>query len=293
MFGSGFLRGGSTWHEYFDTLPPGKFQTWEDNFDASRYVADITVPVLGVTGTNDNCYYLPRFMATLRAIKPTPDLLLRPNLDHKIDDVARNGYYKWLAVHLKGRHAGSPPSLEAMRVEATDEGVRLYVQPRGQVSVKGADVCYGEVGNIGWTNREWTKVKCAADKTKSWWSAEFALPSQIAYAFATAHFADGSVLSTPVHSIARARIGKTMVALNAPFMYKDSLLVEAHHFGSLVGAEVQPDASAERVTLSREGRQADCSARRLGELYFVQLRDASEQLGGIVAFEDGRTTITM
>ncbi len=293
MFGSGLLRGGSTWHDYFDRLPADEFQQWEDNFDASRYVADITVPVLGLTGTNDNCYYLPRFMSTLMAIRPTPDLLLRPNLDHKIDEVAREGYYKWLAVHLKGTNAPSPPGLQAWRVIGIDKGVRTYIQPRGRVGVARAEVCYGEVGDIGWTNRRWKTVRAVPDRTRSWWVADIPLPSQITYAFATVYFVDGSVLTTPVNSLACARIDNSMVALYAPLMYTGPLRVEAHYLAGVVNAAIKPDPTSARVALFRDGRKAELNARRLGALYFVGLREVCEQLGGQVGFNGQHTTVVL
>jgi len=197
IYGAGLLWDGSTWHDYLRKLPEGEFRLWEANFDPSRYVPDIRVPVLGVTGTNDNCYYLHRFLRTLRAIQPTPDLVLRPNLDHKIDDTARSACFRWLAVKLKGDHAKAPPRLAGLKIEATARGARVSVQAGGQVAVRRAEVCYGPVGDVGWTNREWRTVKCSPDRYAAWWSADIPLPTQITYAFASVQFADGSLLSTP------------------------------------------------------------------------------------------------
>ena len=284
LYGAGFLRGGSTWHQYLDRLPPEDLRAWEDNFDASRYVADIKVPVLGVTGTNDNCYYLPRFMQTLRAIKPTPDLLLRPNLDHKVDDAAKKGYYRWLAVHLKGENAASPPGIQSLRMAAGEREVRLYVQPKGRVAVSAAHIIYGQVGTAGWTNRRWNSVRCVADKSRSWWSAEVPLSTQTMYAFANVHFTDGSVVSTPVHTVGMARIGGRMIPVHAPFMYDGPLLVEAHYLAGVTEATAQPAASAARVRLSRNGRQVTCDSRRVGALHYISLREAAEGLGGIVVW---------
>lgn len=292
MYGAGLLWDGSTWHDYLRKLPAGEFRLWEENFDPSRYVPDIRVPVLGITGTNDNCYYLHRFLRTLRGIQPTPDLVLRPNLDHKIDDAARAACFRWLAVQLKGDNAQGPPRLNGMKVEASSAGVRVSVRAGGRVSVRRAEVCYGAVGDVGWTNRQWRTVKCEPDRYAAWWSADIPLPTQITYVFCNVHFTDGSALSTPVHSVGKAVINRQEFALDAPFMYDGSFLVEAHAFAGFVGGTVE--ASPEGATLIRRGeRQARCNAHRLGNLSFVGLRDACEQLGGVVMLQDGRPRVRL
>jgi dienelactone hydrolase len=292
IYGAGLLWDGSTWHNYLRKLPEGEFRLWEANFDPSRYVPDIRVPVLGVTGTNDNCYYLGRFLRTLRAIQPTPDLVLRPNLDHKIDDTARSACFRWLAVKLKGDHAKAPPRLAGLKIEATAKGARVSVQAGGQVAVRRAEVCYGPVGDVGWTNREWRTVKCSPDRYAAWWSADIPLPTQITYAFASVQFADGSLLSTPVHSVATAVIDGKSLALDVPFMYDGSFLVEVHALANFVGGRVEVSPGG-AVLLSRGDSQARLNPHRLGDLCYVGLRDACEQLGGVVGFRDSKAQISL
>ncbi len=293
LFGSGLLWEGSTWHDYFTKLPEGEFQVWEDNFDASRYVSDISVPVLGVTGTNDNCYYLHRFMRTMRGIDPAPDLLLRANLDHKVDDAAHEAFYKWLDAQLKDAHEDSPPSLKSLRIEATRDGVSVAINAGGKIAVRRAEVCHGEVGGSGWTNRRWKTEKCKLGPRRTWWTAEVKLSAPLTYLFATVHFEDGSALSTPVHSIAQVMINGRLVALDTPFMYKDCLMAEAHWLAGLIDAEVAVDDQAGVATLTRAGKRARCEARPIGALRYIELRDACQKLGGIVAFEDGRAVISL
>lgn len=289
LYGAGYLRDGSTWCDYFKKLPQRDFDTWEANFDSSRYVQDITVPVLGVTGTNDNCYYLEQFLRTQSNIRPTPQLLLLPNLDHKINPQAKDAYYCWLRAQLLGKPS-RPPVLNGLRVQATQRGIRMFVLPGGQVPVTGAEICYGMVGNVGWTNRRWQTVRCDVDAGKCWWSAEFALPSQVAYAFATVHFADGSMLSTPVHSLSRVVINNRAYALDVPRPYEGPVQTEAYQLAGLLGAQITHDTSAGKVALSLNGKEALLPAQKLGELLFVQLRPATEQLGGKISWKKGDGT---
>lgn len=293
LYGSGYLWGGSTWHAYFERLAKGEYQRWEDNYDASRYVGDIRVPVLGVTGTNDNCYYLDRFVRTLSHIQPTPDLLLRPNLDHKIDEVAKHALYEWLDVQLKGT-VRRPPTLQGFRSQATPTGLRLFVYPGGQADVSRVEVCYGETGSqgIGWTNRTWRTVLCIPDTQRSWWSGEIVPPTQVTYAFATVYFGNGSVLSTPVHSVSRLTFGGRVYPVDLPLMVNSPMRIEARLFAQLAGASFIDGPEAGKVTLERSGKQAVLEARRLGDLRFVKVREATEDLGGKVSWDpSGKTGI--
>ncbi len=292
-YGSGFVRGGSTWHDYIENrrnLPEAEVESWEDHFDASRYVADIKIPVLGITGTNDNCYYLGQFQRTLSAIEPVPDLILRPNLDHKIDPTAHEAVYKWLNARLQnpGR---TPMSLADLDIRGTEGGVRVSVRAAGSWPVVGAEVCYGPVGgNIGWTTRRWTPVPCAPVSNRSWWTADFALPTQLTLAFATVYFRDGAMLSTPVHTLARARLDGKPIALQTPTIYDGTVQVEAHAFAAAAGTELALEPTGRQVTLSRNGKQATLPAQRLGELAFIGFRQACQGLGGTVDYrKDGST----
>lgn len=293
LYGSGYLRGGSTWHSYFDRLPEEEFDAWEANFDASVYVADISVPVLGVTGTNDNCYYLNRFMRTLQAIQPTPDLILRANLDHKVDDVARDGYYKWLAVKLRGEHAASPPALGGWRTAAVDGGAKVGVRGKGAVAVKKAEVWYGEVSNVGWTDRRWRRAPCAPDASGSWWTATIPLPTQVTYAYANVLFVNGAVLSTPVHSLSRVEVDETAYTVDVPFMYGGAILVEARSFGQMTGAEVWDDPDGKQVVLSRLGIETRVDAMPVGRLRFIPMRKAAQRLAGLVTWDRATDRISI
>jgi len=256
-------------------------------------VADIHVPVLGVTGTNDNCYYLDRFMRTLSNIQPTPDLLLRPNLDHKIDEIAKHALYEWLDIQLKGT-LRRPPTLQVFRSQATSSGLRLFVYPGGQAGVARAEICYGATGRngLGWTNRVWETVRCVPDEQRSWWSAEFTPPTQVTYAFATVYFTNGSVLSTPVHSVARLECGGRVYPVDLPLMINSPLRIEARLFAQLTGAQFTDGPQPGVVTLTRGDKQAVLEARKLGDLRFVKVREATESLGGKVKWDpSGRTGI--
>jgi dienelactone hydrolase len=293
LYGSGYLWGGSTWHAYLERLPANEFKQWEDNYDASRYVADIHVPVIGVTGTNDNCYYLDRFMRTLGNIQPTPDLLLRPNLDHRVDEIGKHALYHWLDTQLKGT-VRRPPTIQGFRSQATTTGLRLFVYPGGQAEVSRAEICYGGTGlnGIGWTNRTWQTVKCIPDAQHSWWSAEFIPPTQVTYAFATVYFANGSVLSTPVHSISRLEFAGRVYPVDLPMMVNSPMRIEARLFAQLAGATFTDGPETGKVTLTRGDKQAVLEARKLGDLRFVKVREATEDLGGKVLWDSsGKTGI--
>lgn len=296
LYGSGYLRGGSTWDKHLSAMPPDELELWERNFDPSSYVADISVPVLGVTGTNDNCYYLNRFLRTLQAIRPTPDLIIRPNLDHKIDEVARIGYFKWLGAQLRRDTDAVSAALGGWRcVAAEDGGVEISVRARGPLPVTRAEVWYAISGGVGWTDRHWAGAPCVPDASGTWWTSAVPARTQPMFCYANLHFADGSTLSTPVHSVARVELDGVGCVADTPFTYRGPMLIEATRFARIAHATLGVDASGSSVTLTRLGVTTSIDAIALGEMRFINLRQAVQQLSGTVKWhrEADRTFISL
>jgi len=296
LYGSGYLRGGSTWDKHLRSMPPDDLEVWERNFDPCSYVANITVPVLGVTGTNDNCYYLNRFLRTLQAIRPTPELIIRPNLDHKIDEVARIGYFKWLGAQLRRDTDAVSAALGGWRcVAAEGEGVEVSVRARGPLPVSRAEVWYAVPGGVGWTDRHWAGAPCAPDASGTWWTSTVPARTQPMFVYASLHFGDGSTLSTPVHSVARVEVDGLGCAADAPFTYRGPVLIEATRFARIADATLAVDPSSSRVTLTRLGATTSMDAIALGEMRFINLRQAVQQLSGTVKWhrEENSTFISL
>lgn len=224
IYGSGYVRGGSCWAGYFaHHLTPAQFDTWEANYDASRYLADIHVPVLGITGTADGCYWLPQFQQTMRGIRPAPRLLCLPNFDHKIDLPARAAFFRWLEVQLMPKIVSPLPTPpHALRVSDSPQGyaVSLQADPHTQT----AEVSYvAATANGGLTRYRWTTLSCRLLPNGRWTTTIPAAPGA-AYFYATVAYADGFRESLPIHTVARRWLGHQRIALVRPTMCAASLM---------------------------------------------------------------------
>ena len=224
IYGSGFVRGGSCWAGYFaHHLSPAQFDTWEANYDASRYLADIHVPVLGITGTADGCYWLPQFQQTMRGIHPAPRLLCLPNFDHKIDLPTRAAFFRWLTVQLQPQTASPLPSPpHALRAADSPHGysVSLQAAPNAQT----AEVSYvAATASGGLTRYRWTTLPCRLLPNGRWAVTIPAAPGAT-YLYATVAYPDGFRESFPVHTVARRWLGHQRIALLRPTMCAASLM---------------------------------------------------------------------
>lgn len=82
VYAAGHLARNSTWRPLLQELRPATAARWTEAFDLSRHVHRISVPTLWVTGTNDPCYPLDSFDATV-ALVPVPVVTrIVPGLEH-------------------------------------------------------------------------------------------------------------------------------------------------------------------------------------------------------------------
>src|SRR5262249_54144443 len=81
VYGCGFLHENSAWLPTFQKMPRERRERWVGNFDPSRYVAQATMPVLFVNGTNDFAYPLDSYRKTYRLVKQR-QLCVEVNLPH-------------------------------------------------------------------------------------------------------------------------------------------------------------------------------------------------------------------
>lgn len=223
IYGSGHVRGGSCWQGYFSHhLSPPQLDVWEANYDASRYLADIHVPVLGITGTADGCYWLPQFQQTMRGIRPAPRLLCLPNLDHKIDPPARAAFFRWLQAHLLARAAPLPAAPGALRASDASSGYDVSFRA-DRAATSGAVSFVAATAGGGLTRYRWTTQACRPQPDGRWVATVPAAPGAT-YLYATVAYGDGFRESLPVHTAVRRWVGHRRVALVRPTMCAASLM---------------------------------------------------------------------
>ncbi len=285
MFGSGYLYRGSTWTRRLEKMSPEARERLRYDFDASSYVGAMKCPILGVTGTNDNCYWLPSFMRTFKSMNNKRWLLLRPNLDHKIDTPARQGIWAWLNRHLAHNpaEAGAPPRVGWWYSKLEGDRVLVSTTAAGAQAVQRAQVTYSQGGG-GWARRRWRTVEC--DRGVGRFDARVPLTPQPLFAYVTFSFEDGSVLSSSVRTLAAVDVGNRVALYDLPMIYDGKLVAPAEEFLPSLGVEIIPELSTSRTlgAVTGEGLRPIPCATVGGECY-VEVRSVAEKLGAVVHWD--------
>lgn len=103
VYGAGFLHQGSAWDNHFDSLGTAGTQKWVDLWDPSRYVANATVPMLFVNGTNDFAYFVENWQKTAN-LAPDARYSLIPELKHShLHGAEPEEIYRFISTELESK----------------------------------------------------------------------------------------------------------------------------------------------------------------------------------------------
>lgn len=103
VYGAGFLQQGSAWDRQFDSLGTAGTQKWVDLWDPSRYVANATVPLLFVNGTNDFAYFVENWQKTAN-LAPNGRYSLIPELKHShLHGAEPEEIYRFIRTQLENK----------------------------------------------------------------------------------------------------------------------------------------------------------------------------------------------
>ena len=182
VYGSGFYDDGSTFLRNLNTMKPEERVMWLKYLDAGRRADAIKTPFFIAAATNDNWFYPPAVMSTLRIVKGPVNHVFSPNTSHKIDlpggtTSATPDQPGWLSMEqiyfdyfLKG--TGKPlPKIQEIKTEKTASGnVLVRFKITSPLPVASAQVCYSPVG-VEWTKRKWETLQ-ATPSTEGWYEAQ-------------------------------------------------------------------------------------------------------------------------
>ncbi|MDN3690179.1 alpha/beta hydrolase family protein [Cyclobacterium jeungdonense] len=103
VYGAGFLHQGSAWDNHFDSLGTAGTQKWVNLWDPSRYVANATVPMLFVNGTNDFAYFVENWQKTAN-LASNAQYSMIPELKHSHLHGAEPGeIYSFIRTQLENK----------------------------------------------------------------------------------------------------------------------------------------------------------------------------------------------
>lgn len=104
VYGAGFLHQGSAWDNQFDSLGSQGTQNWVALWDPSSYVANATVPMLFINGTNDFAYFVENWQKTAN-LASNAQYAMIPELKHSHVHGAEPGeIYRFIGTILEDKN---------------------------------------------------------------------------------------------------------------------------------------------------------------------------------------------
>ncbi|MFH2034627.1 MAG: alpha/beta fold hydrolase [Candidatus Margulisiibacteriota bacterium] len=205
VFGSGYLTEGSTWQEYLDSkLPEKERKSFQEHFDPSNFLRYQHAPVYYVTGTNDNCFYLPNFIRSYLMIPANKKMYIYPNIRHMVNEDMFQNIIKYCDSRLKG--ANDLPDIFVKPIEEDATNIYIPIKTSGRDPTKRVDLYYCGPDLRGWTKKKWESREAYFSRGTQWvkFAREEISPEIIFYASATD--IKGASVSSPLYSIMRFRV---------------------------------------------------------------------------------------
>ncbi len=181
VYGSGFYDKGSVFFNELDKMEPEDRAIWLKYFDAGRRAANIKTPFFIAAAANDNWFYPPSVISTLKNIKGPANHLFSPNCSHKIDlpggtldpEPEQPGWLSMEKVYFDYylKNIGQPlPVIKRIKAERQMSGdwlVRFRISSKTTIAV--AQLNYSEIG-VEWTKRKWKTIE-AKSLNDGWYEA--------------------------------------------------------------------------------------------------------------------------
>jgi PhoPQ-activated pathogenicity-related protein len=151
VYGCGFLHENSVWKEpRFERMDAARRDRWVEAFDPSRYLPNVTCPILFLNGTNDFAYPLDSYRGSYRLVKGPRTVSVQPRLPH--GHIWTFGIVDtFIDSHLR---KGDPlPTIEEMK----QDGDSVSSAVTSPTKLKAAQLNYA-VATGAWPKREWKSV---------------------------------------------------------------------------------------------------------------------------------------
>lgn len=159
VYGCGFLHENSFWKEpRFDKMNADKRKLWVEAFDPSRYLGNVTCPILFLNGANDFAYPMDSYKKSYQLVKGSVTVSVQVRLPHghiwtfgEVD--------AFIDSHLR---KGDPlPTLGKMKLE----GEKVVATVTSKVKLKSAQLQYA-VATGEWQKRDWKSLPARIEDGK-------------------------------------------------------------------------------------------------------------------------------
>jgi dienelactone hydrolase len=158
VYGCGFLGRNSVWIDLFSDMGDEKAAIWLDQWDPSRFLGEVTMPIMWVTGTNDFAFPLDSLQESYRLVKGRRTLCIRLRMLHGHGGPGE----KPLEIHVFANSLlkGEPPL--AHIVEQNRRGQEARITFDCVVPITKAELCFTtERGK--WQDRTWDTIEADLD----------------------------------------------------------------------------------------------------------------------------------
>jgi len=160
VYGCGFLGEDSAWLKQFASLGPQRAARWLELWDPSVYLPRNRIPMLWVTGTNDNAYPMGSHQKSYRLPTGPRSLAIRVRMPHNHRDGAHPKEIFAMADALLNHRAALPRILK----QEIREG-QVSAEFRAATPIAKAELNYTRDSGP-WPQRHWETVPAYLDQKK-------------------------------------------------------------------------------------------------------------------------------
>ena len=184
-YGSGFYDTASVFLKELDKMPAADKALWLKYLDAGRRAKYINTPYFIAAATNDNWFYPPAVMATLKAVKGQVNHFFAPNANHGAPIPGGNSSPKrvgtmqmeetYFNYYLKGMGLPLPQVLKPTGTPDKSTGnYKVKFSVSSKTNITAATVYYST--DSTWTKRKWVAVQAIPSNNSNY---EAQIPAQV------------------------------------------------------------------------------------------------------------------
>ncbi|MBC7287483.1 MAG: dienelactone hydrolase family protein [Armatimonadetes bacterium] len=198
FFGAGYITEESIWLRHLQRMGKTAVSRWRQLVDPAEHIAEVGCPVFAITGTNDACFPLTSFVRTWTSARDDRFLLLRPGLNHRVDQTAVAAMWTWLQAQASSRPLTGP----RVTIKALPFGdrARIHVVFGGTHEPRSVRVWWTEDPG-GWHRAHWRSI--SPRSLDGSYVATIPEPFGEVFVFCEMHWNTGLVNCSTVYTVTR------------------------------------------------------------------------------------------
>ena len=176
VYGCGFLGENSAWLPAFEKMGSDKSALWLRQWDPSRYLGHVKMPMLWVNGTNDFAYPMDSWKKSWQLPASPQTLCLRIRMPHGHGAAGENP--EEIHVFANSILNDGKPLAEITDVEVRDD--QITAKFKSQIPIVKAELCFTR-STGRWQDREWEALPAQTEIAGSQVSASLPADATVFY----------------------------------------------------------------------------------------------------------------